>query len=113
MIQCIKQFLENIQKVKDEGIIFLNPKMEEGKAKFPSIHDITLQSLRETSEGNLKGKRVLISAGGTYEEIDSVRGITNRSSGKMGLEIAREAFIQGADVTMITGKIDVQCSKDF
>ncbi len=101
----------NIQKVKDDGIIFLNPKMEEGKAKFPSIHDITLQSLRETSEGQLKGKKILVSAGGTYEEIDAVRGITNRSSGKMGLEIAREAFIQGADVTMITGRMDVTVPK--
>jgi phosphopantothenoylcysteine decarboxylase/phosphopantothenate--cysteine ligase len=101
----------NIQKVKDDGIIFLNPKMEEGKAKFPSIHDITLQSLRETSEGQLKGKKILVSAGGTYEKIDAVRGITNRSSGKMGLEIAREAFIQGADVTMITGRMDVTVPK--
>lgn len=106
-----KSISGNIQKVKDDGIIFLNPKMEEGKAKFPSIHDITLQSLRETSEGQLKGKKILVSAGGTYEEIDAVRGITNRSSGKMGLEIAREAFIQGADVTMITGRMDVTIPK--
>jgi phosphopantothenoylcysteine decarboxylase/phosphopantothenate--cysteine ligase len=67
--------------------------------------------LRETSEGQLKGKKILVSAGGTYEEIDAVRGITNRSSGKMGLEIAREAFIQGADVTMITGRMDVTIPK--
>ena len=106
-----KAISENIQKVKDDGIIFLNPKMEEGKAKFPSIHDITLQSLREISEGQLKGKKILVSAGGTYERIDVVRGITNRSSGKMGLEIAREAFIQGADVTMLTGKMDVNVPK--
>jgi phosphopantothenoylcysteine decarboxylase / phosphopantothenate---cysteine ligase len=108
-----KAISENIQRVKDDGIIFLNPKMEEGKAKFPSIHDITLQALRETSTGQLKGKKILVSAGGTYEEIDAVRGITNRSSGKMGLEIAREAFIQGADVTMITGKMDVTVPKIF
>lgn len=106
-----KSISGNIQKVKDDGIIFLNPKMEEGKAKFPSIHDITLQSLRETSEGQLKGKKILVSAGGTYEKIDAVRGITNRSSGKMGLEIAREAFIQGADVTMITGRMYVTVPK--
>jgi phosphopantothenoylcysteine decarboxylase/phosphopantothenate--cysteine ligase len=106
-----KTISENIQRVKDDGIIFLDPKMEEGKAKFPSIHDITLQSLRETSKGQLKGKKILVSAGGTYEKIDAVRGITNRSSGKMGLEIAREAFIQGADVTMITGKMDVTIPK--
>ncbi|MGB8233780.1 MAG: bifunctional phosphopantothenoylcysteine decarboxylase/phosphopantothenate--cysteine ligase CoaBC [Methanobacterium sp.] len=104
---------ENIQKIKDEGITFLEPKLEEGKAKFPNIHDITLQSLRETSEGKLKGKKILVSAGGTYEEIDNVRGITNRSSGKMGLEIAREAFIQGADVTMVTGRMEVPIPEVF
>lgn len=104
---------ENIQKIKDEGITFLEPKLEEGKAKFPNIHDITLQSLRETSEGKLKGKKILVSAGGTYEEIDNVRGITNRSSGKMGLEIAREAFIQGADVTMVTGRVEAPIPEVF
>ena len=104
---------ENIQKVKDDGIVFIEPKREEGKAKFPNIHDITLQSLRETSEGKLKDKKFLISAGSTYEKIDSVRGITNRSSGKMGLEIAKEAFIQGADVTIITGRMEVHVPKVF
>jgi len=104
---------QNIDGLKEEGIIFLEPKREEGKAKFPNIHDIVLQALRETSEGNLLGKKVLISAGGTYEAIDSVRGITNMSSGKMGLEIAREAFIQGADVTMINGRVDVPISSLF
>ena len=108
-----KAISENIQKLKDEGIMFLNPKKEEGKAKFPSIHDITLLTLRETSEKKLNGKKFLISVGGTYEEIDSIRGITNRSSGKMGLEIAKEAFIQGADVTLVTGRIEVHVPKVF
>jgi phosphopantothenoylcysteine decarboxylase/phosphopantothenate--cysteine ligase len=108
-----KSVSDNIQKIKDEGIIFIDPKREEGKAKFPNISDIILQTLRETSEGKLRGKKVLISAGGTYEEIDSVRGITNRSSGKMGLEIAKEAFMQGADVTIITGRVEVHIPKLF
>lgn len=108
-----KAVSQNIDRLKEEGIIFLEPKREEGKAKFPNIHDIVLQALRETSKGKLKGKKVLISAGGTYEAIDSVRGITNMSSGKMGLEIAREAFIQGADVTMINGRVDVPVSGLF
>jgi phosphopantothenoylcysteine decarboxylase/phosphopantothenate--cysteine ligase len=98
---------KNIAGLKQEGILFLEPKREEGKAKFPNINDIVLQALRETSEGKLRGKKVIISAGGTYEAIDSVRGITNMSSGRMGLEIAREAFIQGADVTMVNGRVDV------
>ncbi|WP_048191706.1 bifunctional phosphopantothenoylcysteine decarboxylase/phosphopantothenate--cysteine ligase CoaBC [Methanobacterium sp. SMA-27] len=108
-----KSVSENIERCKDDGIILIDPKREEGKAKFPSIQDITLQTLRETSEGKLRGKKVIITAGGTYEEIDSVRGITNRSSGKMGLEIAKEAFIQGADVTLITGSIKVHVPKIF
>jgi len=104
---------ENIKKIKDEGIVFIEPKKEEGKAKFPSIHDIVLQSLREISEGRLRDKKFLISTGGTYEQIDSVRGITNRSSGKMGIEIAKEAFVNGADVTVITGRMDVHVPKVF
>ena len=105
--------LDNIKILKDEGIVFLEPKKEEGKAKFPSIHDIALQTLRETSQGKLKGKKVLVSAGGTYEKLDFVRGITNQSSGKMGLEIAKEAFIQGADITMVTGNMKVHVPKIF
>lgn len=108
-----KAVFDNVEKLKEEGIVFLEPKKEEGKAKFPSIHDITLQVLRETSKGTLRGKKFIVSAGGTYEGIDSVRGITNRSSGKMGLEIAIEAFIQGADVVMVTGRVDVNIPKVF
>jgi phosphopantothenoylcysteine decarboxylase/phosphopantothenate--cysteine ligase len=110
----------NIQKLKDEGITFLEPKLEEGKAKFPDIHDIALQAMRElylnSPEGqksNLLGKNVLVSAGSTYEAIDKVRGITNRSSGKMGVEIAKEAFRRGAEVTMLCGKMETRVPKLF
>lgn len=98
---------ENIQKLKKEGIIFIQPLEEENKAKFPSIDDILLHVQKSTSSGDLVGQKVLVSAGGTYEEIDPVRGITNRSSGKMGLELAKETFRRGADVTLVTGKMDV------
>lgn len=105
----------NIRKIKAEcrGVTFVEPKKEEGKAKFPSIHDITLQALRETSKGELKGKKVLVSAGATYEAMDPVRGITNRSSGKMGVEIAKEAFKQGAEVTMLCGRMQTHVPKVF
>ncbi|OPX58729.1 MAG: bifunctional phosphopantothenoylcysteine decarboxylase/phosphopantothenate synthase [Methanobacterium sp. PtaB.Bin024] len=104
---------ENIQKLKREGVIFMEPKEDENKAKFPSIDDIVLQAQKSTSKGELEGKNVLVSAGGTYEGIDPIRGITNRSSGKMGLELAKEAFRRGADVTMVTGRIDVDVPKVF
>jgi phosphopantothenoylcysteine decarboxylase/phosphopantothenate--cysteine ligase len=95
----------NIETLKCEDISFVKPKIEEKKAKFPDIQDIILHAMRKLDENNLEGKKVLVSAGATYEKIDEVRGITNRSSGKMGVEIAKEAFIRGADVTLIKGKM--------
>lgn len=61
----------------------------------------------------IKGKKVLISFGGTYEPIDSVRGITNKSSGKMGLALAREAYIRGADLKLIVANVAVDIPSVF
>ncbi len=108
-----KAVKENIETLKSEGITFVKPKVEEKKAKFPDINDIVLHVLRETSKGELRGKKVLVSAGSTYEKIDEVRGITNRSSGKMGIEIAKEAFIRGADVTLIKGHMTAEVPHVF
>lgn len=104
---------ENIQKLKNEGVVFMEPREEENKAKFPSVEDVVLQAQKATSAGGLEGRNVLVSAGGTYESIDPIRGITNRSSGKMGLEMAKEAFRRGAQVTMITGRVEVEIPKVF
>ena len=51
--------------------------------------------------------------GGTYEPIDSVRGITNKSSGKMGLALAREAYIRGADLTLVIANVNVEIPSVF
>ena len=61
----------------------------------------------------IRGKKVLISLGGTFEPIDSVRGITNKSSGKMGLAIAKQAYILGAEVTLIVANVSVRISPLF
>lgn len=61
----------------------------------------------------IRGKKVLISLGGTFEPIDSVRGITNKSSGKMGLALAKQAYILGADVTLIVANVSVRVSPLF
>lgn len=108
-----KAVKENIENLKGEGIRFVKPKIEEKKAKFPNIEDIVLHTLRELGNKELEGKKVLVSAGATFEKIDEVRGITNRSSGKMGVEIAKEAFIRGADVTLIKGKMTADVPKVF
>jgi phosphopantothenoylcysteine decarboxylase / phosphopantothenate---cysteine ligase len=104
---------ENIEKLKEQDISFIKPKIEENKAKFPDINDIALHILRETTSGDLENKKVLINAGATFEKIDEVRGITNLSSGKTGVEIATESFIRGADVTLICGRIDVDVPHIF
>jgi len=104
---------ENIQKLKNEGVVFMEPKQEENKAKFPSVDDIVLQAQKATSAGGLENRHVMVSAGGTYENIDPIRGITNRSSGKMGVELAKEAFRRGAEVTIVTGRVEVEIPKIF
>lgn len=113
---------ENILKLESEGIKFVNPRMDEGKAKFPAVEDIILESLRNINlnrakmnldKNNIAGKKVLISLGGTYEAIDPIRGITNRSSGKMGLELAKQAYIRGADLTLLVAHVTVNIPKVF
>lgn len=112
---------ENVEKLKSDGIAFVNPRMDEGKAKFPAIEDIVLESVRAVNldkarkgvENKLAGKKVLISLGGTYEEIDPIRIISNKSSGRMGLELAKEAFKRGADLTVLAAKHEVHLPKAF
>ena len=113
---------ENVEKLKDEGIKFVNPRIDEGKAKFPAIEDIVLESIRAVNldkvnkgivENNIVGKNVLISLGGTFEEIDPIRGISNRSSGRMGLELSKEAFKRGANLTILAAHHEVSIPKAF
>ena len=106
---------ENINKKKEKHpeVRFIEPTTEERKAKFPSKHDIVLEVERMVSENKLDGMNVVITAGGTFEEIDAMRGITNRSSGKMGVEIAKEAYRQGANVTLICGITKTHIPKTF
>lgn len=83
------------------GVLMIEPRPEEGKAKVASTKKIVDSVLRALGPADLKGKRVLVTAGPTLEPIDPMRVITNRSSGKMGLSIARAAFLRGADVTLV------------
>lgn len=108
---------ENIEKSKSNLVGFMNPRMDEGKAKFPVTKDIILESIRwinKNREDNIfKDKKVLISLGGTFEPIDPIRGITNKSSGKMGLELAKQAYIHGADLTILKAHTTVNIPSIF
>jgi phosphopantothenoylcysteine decarboxylase/phosphopantothenate--cysteine ligase len=99
--------MENIEKLKSIGIAFIDPLVEEGKAKMAESSVILEHVIRRFSTSCLKGRRVLVSAGATVEPIDAVRIVTNRSSGAMGCALAREAFRRGAHVTMICGRMEV------
>jgi phosphopantothenoylcysteine decarboxylase/phosphopantothenate--cysteine ligase len=65
------------------------------------------------SDSALKGKKVVVTAGATREPIDPVRFISNHSSGKMGIAIARAAWRRGADVTLIAGHVDVALPREL
>ena len=108
---------ENIEKVKSTNVNFMSPRMDEGKAKFPFIKDIILESVRMVNinkeDNPFKNKKILISLGGTYEPIDPIRGISNKSSGKMGLELAKQAYMRGSDLTILKAQTTVEVPQIF
>ncbi|MBW2976246.1 bifunctional phosphopantothenoylcysteine decarboxylase/phosphopantothenate--cysteine ligase CoaBC [Candidatus Woesearchaeota archaeon] len=106
---------ENIKKLQKLNYEFVEPEYGmlacgyEGVGRLANpdkIIERTGAMLKRSSD--LKGKRILVTAGATSEEIDPVRIITNKSSGKMGVYIAEEAFLRGADVTLIRGISSVE-----
>ena len=97
---------ENIQRVKDQGVDFLQPIITEGKAKVVSPEQILksiISKLINSTESFFYEKNILVTAGSTVEYIDPIRVITNLSSGKMGNIIAEEALRLGATITLVYG----------
>lgn len=102
---------ENIEKLRKLGVLFIEPAegllacndVGRGKMQEPEqIVEVVMHHL--TKNKDLSGKNVLVTAGPTIEAVDPVRYITNRSTGKMGYQIAKEAVRRGARVTLISGK---------
>lgn len=100
----------NISILKDLGYSLIEPESgrlacgDTGKGKLASPETIVDGVVKLLSvEEDLKGKSIIVTAGPTVESIDPMRYITNRSTGKMGYSIAKEAIERGADVTLITG----------
>ena len=80
-----------------------------GAGKMPEPEVLFEYILREIAcEKDLKGKKIMVTAGPTQEAIDPVRYISNHSSGKMGYAIAKMAMLRGADVTLVTGKTAIE-----
>jgi len=105
-----KQTQQNIQKLRSVGVKFVEPEKgylackEEGWGRLAAPEKIVEESIALIRKSeSLKGKTVLITAGPTREFLDPVRFLTNRSSGKMGYELAEEALRRGAETILISG----------
>lgn len=107
----------NIGALQDLGYKFIEPASgrlacgDIGAGKLADVDDIVAYVVdffeKEAQVKDLVGRRIMISAGPTIEAIDPVRYITNRSSGKMGYAIAKRAVARGAQVTLVSGKTDL------
>lgn len=99
----------NVARLEQDGVMILGPEAgdqacgEVGMGRMLEPEALVESVLATLAPKALAGKRVLVTAGPTFEAIDPVRGITNRSSGKMGYAIAQAAIDAGAVVTLITG----------
>ncbi|SFL06370.1 phosphopantothenoylcysteine decarboxylase / phosphopantothenate--cysteine ligase [Halogranum rubrum] len=93
--------LDAIARLEEWGVDFVDPRVEEGKAKIATESAIVTCVARATTEQTLTGKKVVVTAGATSERIDPVRVLTNRASGKTGRAVARACYIAGAEVTLV------------
>jgi phosphopantothenoylcysteine decarboxylase/phosphopantothenate--cysteine ligase len=116
---------ENVRRLRERGVQFVDPdegflackSVGPGRLAEPSaiveraleiLQAVALQTQNPIHQPfDLAGENVLITAGPTYEAIDPVRGITNRSSGKMGYKLAEAALKRGAKVTLVTGPVSL------
>lgn len=101
---------DNLEILRKYGYEIVEPAVgylacgDTGAGKMPEPETLYQYILRELAcEKDMKGLRVMVTAGPTQESIDPVRYITNHSSGKMGYAIARRAMLRGADVTLVSG----------
>ncbi|RIL08386.1 MAG: bifunctional phosphopantothenoylcysteine decarboxylase/phosphopantothenate--cysteine ligase CoaBC, partial [Proteobacteria bacterium] len=83
-----------------------------GSGRLAAPEELFYHVRRALSQGDYAGKRILISTGPTREALDPVRFISNRSSGKMGVALAREAFRRGAQVTLVHGPVRARVPRE-
>lgn len=106
---------DNLRKLEHYGIEIVEPASgylacgDTGKGKLAPVEEIEEYIMMNAAyDHDLAGKRVLVSAGPTQEDIDPVRFITNHSTGKMGYAVARNAARRGADVTLVSGPVSIE-----
>ncbi|MDA2918981.1 bifunctional phosphopantothenoylcysteine decarboxylase/phosphopantothenate--cysteine ligase CoaBC [Desulfobacterota bacterium AH_259_B03_O07] len=104
---------ENIEKLKKRGMFMLDPEEGElacgweGKGRLPDIEVILQEIENVIAPQDFVGEKIIVTAGATREFIDSIRFISNPSTGKMGYALAREGRLRGAEVVLISGKTEL------
>jgi phosphopantothenoylcysteine decarboxylase / phosphopantothenate---cysteine ligase len=105
---------ENVAKLRERGVVLVGPDEGElaegewGVGRMSEPDEIFARAKALLSRrGQLAGRRVLVSAGGTREPLDAVRFLGNRSSGRMGVALAEEARLRGAEVTLVAANLSV------
>jgi len=106
---------ENVAKLRERGVVLVGPEEGElaegewGVGRMSEPDEIFARAERILARRDpLAGKRVLVSAGGTREPFDAVRFLGNRSSGRMGVSLAEEARLRGAEVILVASNLTVQ-----
>jgi phosphopantothenoylcysteine decarboxylase/phosphopantothenate--cysteine ligase len=97
--------IEALATLREWGVSFVDPRLEEGKAKIATEAAIVTGTARAVDDRPLDGRHVVVTAGATGEAVDTVRVLTNRASGRTGRAVARACHVRGADVTLVHGAV--------
>lgn len=98
---CHPAVIKNLEALRSFGVVVMDPRIEEGKAKIADSSRVVLEVERLLGPKDLSGKKILITSGSNAERVDPIRILTNRASGKTGVALALEAYRRGADVTLV------------
>ena len=93
--------LAAIERLESWGVAFVDPRIEEGKAKIATEETIVTETARATTEDSLAGERVIVTGGATTESVDPIRTLSNRASGRTGRAVARACHVRGAEVVLV------------
>jgi phosphopantothenoylcysteine decarboxylase/phosphopantothenate--cysteine ligase len=93
--------LESIDTLESWGVQFVDPRIEEGKAKIATEDAIATELARATTPDSLTDRTVVVTSGATTESIDPIRTLSNRASGRTGRAVARACYARGAEVVLV------------
>ena len=93
--------IDAIDTLEEWGVQFVDPRIEEGKAKIATEDAIITETARATTPDSLAGSTVVVTSGATTESVDPIRTLSNRASGRTGREVARACYARGADVVIV------------